>query len=105
MKKNFYLALLLLFAWQSSFSQSYRNEWIDYSKTYYKFKLGGFGVDPVNTPGQIKSGLVRIPQSTLAAAGLGSVPANQFQLFRNGVEVALYTSTNSGALGSGDYIE
>ncbi len=104
MKKYFYL-VLLVFAGQTSFSQSYRNDWIDYSKTYYKFKLGGFGVDPINSPGQIKSGLVRIPQSRLVAAGLGSVPANQFQLFRNGEEVALYTTITTGLLGSSDYIE
>ncbi|MCB0741966.1 MAG: hypothetical protein KDB92_13190, partial [Chitinophagaceae bacterium] len=57
----------------------YNNEWIDYSKTYYKFKVG-------------VTGLHRISQPVLAAAGLGSVPAEQFQLWRNGQEIPLYTT-------------
>jgi hypothetical protein len=73
-------------------AQSYNNEWIDFSKTYYKFKVGS-------------DGLYRIPQSVLATAGLGAVPAQNFQLFRNGQEVPIYTSVASGPLGSSDYIE
>lgn len=68
------------------------NSWIDYSKTYYKFKL-------------TKDTLCRIPQSTLATAGLGAVPAEQFQLWRNGEQVRLYTSVSSGPFGGSDYIE
>jgi len=52
-------------------AQPYNNEWIDYSKTYYKFKIG-------------VTGLYRIPQTVLAAAGMGGVVAQDFQLFRNG---------------------
>jgi hypothetical protein len=73
-------------------SQVYNNEWIDYSKAYYKFKVGS-------------TGLYRIQQSTLAGLGVGSVPAEQFQLWRNGVQVPLYTSVPSGPMGSSDYIE
>ncbi|MGI8951127.1 MAG: C25 family cysteine peptidase [Chitinophagaceae bacterium] len=83
--------------------QNFRNEWIDYSKTYYKFKVGPFGFDAVNAP--IKSGVVRIPQSTLAAAGLGSAPAGQFQLWHNGEQLPIYVSKPSGILSSSDYIE
>ena len=43
-------------------AQMYNNEWIDYNKTYYKFKVG-------------KTGLYRISQTVLANAGLGSVSA------------------------------
>ena len=68
------------------------NQWIDYSKTYYKFKL-------------VKDTLCRIPQSALATAGLGSTPAEQFQLWRNGEQIRLYTSVSSGSLGGSDYIE
>ena len=39
----------------------FNNEWIDYSKTYYKFKVG-------------KDSLYRITQSTLSVAGLGNIP-------------------------------
>ena len=73
-------------------AQSYNNEWIDYSKTYYKFKVGA-------------TGLYRIPQSVLASAGMAGVPVQNFQLFRNGQEVPIYTTAASGVLGSSDYIE
>jgi len=68
------------------------NSWIDYNKTYYKFKI-------------VKDGLVRISQATLNAASLGSVPAQHFQLWRNGQQVRLYTSIPTGTLGASDYIE
>ena len=49
--------------------------------------------------------MYRIPQSVLAGAGLGNVPVQNFQLFRNGKEVPIYTTAASGTLGPGDYIE
>ncbi len=70
----------------------YNNEWIDYSKTYYKFSVGHDGV-------------FRIPQSVLQSTGLHNVPAEQFQLWRNGVQVPLYTSAATGILGASGYIE
>lgn len=91
MRKNL-LLLLLTFSIASAWSQPYNNEWIDYSKTYYKFKVPS-------------TGLYRIPQSTLQSAGLGSAPAQQFQLFRNGVQVPIYTSIASGVFSGSDYIE
>ncbi|HCY89614.1 MAG TPA: hypothetical protein DHV17_05085, partial [Chitinophagaceae bacterium] len=68
------------------------NSWIDYSKTYFKFRIA-------------KDTLCRIPQSTLAAAGLGSVNADHFQLWRNGEEVRLFTSVSNAPLGTSDFIE
>lgn len=73
-------------------AQTYSNSWIDYSKTYYKFKVA-------------TNGLYHITQSTLNNLGLGNIPAEQFQLWRNGQEVTLYTSVPSGLLPSGGYIE
>lgn len=72
----------------------YNNEWIDYSKTYYKFKVG-------------KTGLYRISKNDLstASAVLGNTPAEQFQLWRNGVQVPIYTSVATGALPANGYIE
>jgi hypothetical protein len=84
--------LLLLCALAGLQAQVYNNEWIDYSQTYYKFKVG-------------KAGVYRIPQSTVAAIGWGSTPVNQFKLWRNGQEVMLYTSVASGALPINGYIE
>ncbi|MDR3714831.1 MAG: C25 family cysteine peptidase [Puia sp.] len=90
MKRVF--TILLLLAGIGAYAQVYNNEWIDFSKTYYKFKVGADGV-------------YRIPQSVLAAAGLGNVNAQSFQLFRNGKEVPIYTTVAGGPLGSTDYIE
>ncbi|MGI8581461.1 MAG: C25 family cysteine peptidase [Chitinophagaceae bacterium] len=68
------------------------NSWIDYNKTYYKFKVGA-------------TGLYRISQTTLSSIGLGTVSADQFQLWRNGEEVRLYTSSAGGPLPLSGYIE
>lgn len=73
-------------------AQQYNNEWIDYSKTYYKFKVGS-------------TGLHRIPQSALAAIGLANTEAAHVQLWRNGVEVPIYTSAQTGIIPAGGYIE
>ena len=73
-------------------AQQYSNEWIDYGKTYYKFKV------PV-------SGLYRISHATLAGVNLGNTDAAHFQLWRNGAEVPIYTSTQNGPLATGGYIE
>ncbi|SDD36512.1 putative type IX secretion system sortase PorU2 [Niabella drilacis] len=90
MKKLLTIGLLIFSI--AAGAQQFGNEWIDYSKTYYKFKIAA-------------NGLYRIPAATLAAANLGTVDAAHFQLWRNGVEVPLYTSSGSGALGAGGYIE
>jgi len=101
--KKFLLLLIIVFAaTHQLYSQVYRNEWIDHSKTYYKFKLH-LGFDNVGNP--VRRGWVRIDKATLDAASLGSVPAEQFQLWRDGQEVTLYTSVETGVMGSGDYIE
>ena len=89
--KNFLFGLLLTFGLAAQ-AQVYNNEWIDYSKTYYKFKVG-------------KNGLFRIPQNVLANAGLGATPAEHFQLWRNGQQVPIYTSVPSGVMGGSDFIE
>lgn len=89
--KKILLALLVTCSFIAK-AQVYNNEWIDYAKTYYKFKV-------------VKDGVYRITQSTLAVAGLGSAPAENFQLWRNGVQVPIYTSVGSGVLSSSDYIE
>jgi hypothetical protein len=90
MKKFFTISLLL-----ASFgleAQVYNNEWIDFNKTYYKFKVGA-------------DGLYRIPQSVISSAGLANTPVQNFQLFRNGQEIPIYTSVQTGILGASDYIE
>lgn len=89
--KKVLFALLLLSSFAAK-AQVFNNEWIDYAKPYYKFKIG-------------KTGLFRISQATLAAAGIDNTPAEQFQLWRNGVQVPLFTSVGSGTMAASDYIE
>src|SRR5580704_10749645 len=84
--------LLLIGIAGCAIAQPYNNEWIDFSKTYYKFKVTA-------------DGLYRIPASVLANAGLSAADAKDFQLFRNGIEVPIYTSVSSGPLSPTDYIE
>src|SRR5579871_4449353 len=88
--KNLFVALLLLFSVGAT--AQLNNSWINYNNIYYKFRLG-------------KSGLCRISQPTLAAIGLGNYPAEQFQLWRNGQQVPLYTSVASGTMSATDFIE
>src|SRR3954466_3711522 len=102
MKKFFYLVILFCYAYSAN-AQAFQNEWIDYNKTYFKFKIGPFGYDIVGAP--FRRGLVRITQPTLASAGLGNIPAEQFQLWRDGEEVCIYVSKTSGILSPSDYIE
>ncbi|MDR0791774.1 MAG: hypothetical protein LBE82_00580, partial [Chitinophagaceae bacterium] len=70
----------------SSFSQrKYNNEWIDYSKTYYKFKIG-------------TTGIYRITKANLndIATELGAANPSQLQLWRNGEQVPLYINNQGG---------
>ena len=90
--RKYLLGLVLAFSTITVWSQTYNNEWINFGQTYYKFKVGS-------------NGLYRINQPALAAIGLGSAPAEQFQLWRNGKEIAIYTSIPSGIFSSSDFIE
>ena len=90
MKKILLASIILLLAFNSK--AQFNNSWIDYTKTYYKFKLA-------------KDTLTRIYQPVLAAAGLGPVPAENFQLWRNGKQVRMFTSVATGVLGSTDFLE
>lgn len=75
-----------------AFAQTYANEWIDYNKTYYKFKTG-------------KEGIYRISKAQLDAIGFpAGVSGNQIQLFRDGQQLPIFTSTN-GIFGPNDFIE
>ena len=86
------LLIVMLLAGLMAQAQPYNNEWIDYSKTYYKFKLS-------------VTGLYRIPQSTLAAVGMANANADHFQLWRNGVEIPIYTTQTNAPLAGDGYIE
>lgn len=93
--KIFLIYWLVIFSCFSLMSQTtdygYGNEWIDYSKTYYKFLSE-------------KTGLHRIYGSALTQAGLVNVSASNLKLFSRGVQIPIYTNTN-GSMGNYDYIE
>ncbi|MFN4315886.1 MAG: C25 family cysteine peptidase [Chitinophagaceae bacterium] len=86
------LLIVMLLTGVLAQAQPFNNEWIDYSKTYYKFKLA-------------VTGLYRIPQSTLAAVGMSNANADHFQLWRNGVEIPIYTTSTNAPLAANGYIE
>ena len=90
LRKLLPVCLLLLSA--AGQAQPLNNEWIDYGKTYYKFKVG-------------RNGLYRIGQPVLQANGLGSVNAPNFQLWRNGEQVPVFTSVAAGPMAASDFIE
>jgi hypothetical protein len=90
MIKKLLLPLLLLVAYTTT--AQLNNSWIDYSKTYYKFKISA-------------DNICRIPQATLVTAGLGATNADHFQLWRNGQQVRLFTPVSAVPLGASDYIE
>ncbi|MFM7223591.1 MAG: hypothetical protein ACKO03_09215, partial [Bacteroidota bacterium] len=93
MNRSIHITLVSLMLMASSvlFAQ-YNNSWIDYGKTYYKFKVGA-------------EGLYRIPFSTLQSNGLATANADHFQLWRSGKEVALHTSVTNRVLDAVDFIE
>jgi hypothetical protein len=87
-----FLFVFLCFFLQGKLIAQYNNEWIDYTKTYYKLKVG------VN-------GLYRISSATLRSVGLQNANAEEFQLWRNGKQVPLFISNSIGLLGANDFIE
>ena len=95
MKKVYRLSILIccfLALGLTSRSQTFGNEWIDYSKTYYKLKIAN-------------EGIYRITRATLDAAGIANtVTGNMFVIYRDGQPIPLYVTT-VGPLGANDYIE
>jgi hypothetical protein len=94
MKKNLLFILLIGFLTRASSQNiSYGNEWINYSQSYFKFKI-------------IDDGLYRITYEALNNSGvpISTINGSNFSVFNKGKEIPLYV-TNSGILGPGDYLE
>jgi hypothetical protein len=85
------IALLFLGCFVQKAQAQFSNNWINFSNTYYKFKV-------------YKEGIYRINQAQLSAANMSTVAGSQFAVFREGQEVPIYVST-TGTLGANDYIE
>lgn len=72
-------------------SQSYGNEWINFSNTYYKFYAD-------------EDALHRVGYYALIGAGMTNPVGADLQVFTGGEQIPIYVSTN-GAFGPSDYIE
>ena len=71
-------------------STIYNNEWIDYSRNYFRMEV-------------VKEGVHRIPYSTLEKFGV-ALEGNSLKMYHNGQEIPLYLTTTTN-LSDGDYIE
>lgn len=91
MRRIFVLVSVLLCSLPLLAQAQYGNEWINYSKTYWKFKVG-------------TEGIFRISKATLDAAGVPAANGSDYVLYRDGKEVTLFVS-NSGSFAGGDYLE
>ncbi len=71
----------------------YGNEWIDFSKTYYRISVAA-------------DGIYRVGYSALAEAGfpVGEAPADELRLYAFGQQVPIFTTTD-GLLKPQDFIE
>lgn len=91
MQRRFYfIVFFITFIGQTN--GQFNNEWIDYNKNYIKFFVS-------------KDGIHRISKAQLDAWGMGSIQAQHFQLWRNGQQVPLFTSTSTGAIPMNGFIE
>lgn len=71
----------------------YGNEWLDFSRPYFKIQVA-------------EDGIYRVDFQMLADAGfpVGTVPGSQFRLWLRGQPVRMFTSTD-GAFGPQDFLE
>jgi len=87
------LTLLIFFSSLHSFAQ-YGNEWIDYSKNYYSFKI-------------VEDGFYKLDYNTMYAAGipLNSISPENFQIFGFEQEQPILVEDGGdGSFDTGDYI-
>lgn len=91
------IILLLLICATVGFTtraQTYGNEWIDYSQSYYSIKI-------------VQDGVYRIDSAALADAGIpvGSILSENFQLFGKEREIPLHiVDGGDSSIDGGDYI-
>lgn len=76
-------------------AQSYGNEWIDFTKTYYKIKIA-------------KEGIYRLTYDNLNGIGfpVSTIDPRRIQLYHRGVEVAIFVEGENDAIfNPSDYID
>lgn len=94
LKSVILLLLTTILIWSSSNAQTFGNEWIDYSQSYYSIKI-------------VNDGVYRIDSAALANAGvpISSISTENFQLFGREKEVPLHiVDGGDSSLDGGDYI-
>lgn len=89
--KHLLAFLLPMMIGLSANSQTYGNEWIDYSKTYYKFHTE-------------ENALHRVDYNALVSGGIANPVGADLQVFTAGAQIPIYVSNNA-SFGPGDYIE
>ncbi len=103
MKNKFYKQLLCIFCSVfiigNAYSQNLRfgNEWIDFSKRYFKIRVTSEGMYRVNYNDFTNAGI--------SAAEIAQIKPDNFQIFYQGVEQPIYVSATGSSMGSNDYIE
>lgn len=93
-KPTILLLLVSILIWSASNAQTFGNEWIDYSQSYYQIKI-------------VDDGIYRIDSAALADAGIpvGTIASENFQLFGREKEVPLYVvDGGDSSIDGGDYI-
>lgn len=88
------LLLSTILIWSTSNAQTFGNEWIDYSQSYYSIKI-------------VNDGVYRIDSAALANAGVpvSSISTENFQLFGREREIPLHIVDGGDSnLDGGDYI-
>ncbi len=92
--KSTILLLTTLLIWSQAQSQTFGNEWINYSQNYYSIKI-------------VNDGVYRLDSASMANAGIpvGSIASENFQIFGKEREVPLYVvDGGDSSIDSGDYI-
>jgi hypothetical protein len=96
MRKFLYAFIILLVGFSAKvYSQTYGNEWITYSQSYYKVYVSS-------------NGFCRLNYNALVNAGvpLGSIDPRSVQIFNKGEEQYIYVKgENDGVFNAADYIE
>ena len=87
---TYFLSICLMTSYLQA-QETYHNEWIDYSKTYYKIKI-------------VHAANYRVAYDVLSQNIGTNISANDIRLEYLGEQVPIYVSTNT-TLGENDYIE
>lgn len=89
---TFILVFLASFA-EMAQAQTFGNEWINPSQQYYKIPVA-------------ETGMYRISEAELTAAGITGIDPRNLQLYHRGQEQAIYVAGEAdGSLDAGDYLE